>query len=89
MNKPTYRSYNELPLTLSALNVAAVLGISWAGASASWSTAKAGFPPSTLVAASSSQSTSSWHGSTEALPKRDSFLTPPVICFVTWKGGKI
>ena len=36
MNKPTYKSYDELPLTLSALNVAAVLG--------SWSTAKAGFP---------------------------------------------
>ena len=44
MNKPTYKSYDELPLTLSALNVAAVLGISRAGASASWSTAKAGFP---------------------------------------------
>lgn len=44
MNKPTYKSYDELPLTLSALNVAAVLGISRAGASANWSTAKADFP---------------------------------------------
>ena len=44
MNKPAYKSDDELPLTLSALNVAAVLGISRAGASASWSTAKAGFP---------------------------------------------
>jgi len=40
MNKPTYKSCDELPLTLSALNMAAVLGISRAG----WSTAKAGFP---------------------------------------------
>ena len=42
MNKPTYKSYDELPLTLSALNVAAVLGISRAGASASWSTLNIG-----------------------------------------------
>ena len=40
MNKPTYKSCDELPLTLSALNMAAGLGISRAG----WSTAKAGFP---------------------------------------------
>lgn len=32
MEKKVYKSYEELPLMLTVLDVAAVLGISWAGA---------------------------------------------------------
>ena len=68
MKHSTYTSYDELPLMLSVAEVAAVLGISRAGA---YELAHSdGFPALKIAAGSLFRRTSSSHGSTQtAVPK--------------------
>lgn len=84
MKEVKYKSYDELPLMLSVPEVAAVLGISRAGA---YELARSkGFPALNIGSRIVVQRTNSLPGLSRESQKISSFLPRSVVCIVATKG---